>query len=92
MSKLRVAILQGGPSPEREVSLRSGQMVLKNLDPSKYEAFAVDLSDLLGSSEAIVALKAKADFVFLAVTALPAKTARCRACWTSWACPTRAPA
>jgi D-alanine-D-alanine ligase len=71
MSKLRVAIVQGGPSPEREVSLRSGQMVLKNLDPTKYEAFAVDLSDLLGSSEAIVALKAKADFVFLAVHGAP---------------------
>jgi D-alanine-D-alanine ligase len=71
MTKLRVAILQGGPSPEREVSLRSGQMVLKNLDPTKYDAFAVDLSDLLGDPAALLALKAKADFVFLAVHGTP---------------------
>jgi D-alanine-D-alanine ligase len=71
MSKLRVAVLQGGPSPEREVSLRSAQMVLKNLDPTKYEAFAVDLSDLLGDAAALAGLKAKADFVFLAVHGSP---------------------
>lgn len=67
MSKLRVAVLMGGPSSEREVSLRSGQMVLKNLDPTQYEPFALDLSDLLGRPEAWVELKAKADFVFLAL-------------------------
>ncbi|MFN3431425.1 MAG: D-alanine--D-alanine ligase [Candidatus Sericytochromatia bacterium] len=71
MPKLRVAVIQGGPSPEREVSLRSAQMVLKNLDPAKYEAFAVDLSDLLGDSEALAGLKARADFAFLAVHGAP---------------------
>lgn len=71
MPKLRVAVLQGGPSPEREVSLRSAQMVLKNLDPTKYEPFAIDLSDLLGDAGALASLKAKADFVFLAVHGSP---------------------
>lgn len=67
MSKLRVAVLQGGSSSEREVSLRSGQMILKNLDPGKYEAFAVDFSDVLGSAAAVAALAERADFVFLAL-------------------------
>jgi D-alanine-D-alanine ligase len=71
MSKLRVAVLLGGPSPEREVSLRSGQMVLKNLDPTQYEPFAVDLSDLLGDPAALADLKTRADFVFLAVHGAP---------------------
>lgn len=71
MSKLRVAVVMGGPAPEREVSLRSGQMVLKNLDPTQYEAFGLDLSDLLGRPEALASLKAQADFVFLAVHGVP---------------------
>ena len=67
MSKLRVAVLVGGPSSEREVSLRSGQMVLKNLDPTKYAPFAIDLNDLLGHADAVADLARRADFVFLAL-------------------------
>jgi len=37
MSQIRVAVLRGGPSSEYEVSLKSGQTVLKNL-PEKYHA------------------------------------------------------
>lgn len=36
MRKLRVGVLRGGPSSEYEVSLKSGETVLKNL-PEKYE-------------------------------------------------------
>ncbi|MDO8585117.1 MAG: D-alanine--D-alanine ligase [bacterium] len=36
--KLRIAVLMGGPSAEHEVSLKSGAMVVKNLDPQKYVA------------------------------------------------------
>ena len=32
--KIRVAVLLGGPSPEREVSLRSGEQVVAALDPA----------------------------------------------------------
>ncbi len=39
--KLRVAVLMGGPSAEHEVSMKSGAMVLKNLDSQKYAARAV---------------------------------------------------
>jgi len=36
--KIKVAVLSGGPSAEHEVSLKSGENVLKNLDKEKYEA------------------------------------------------------
>jgi D-alanine-D-alanine ligase-like ATP-grasp enzyme len=40
--KLKVGILMGGPSSEHEVSLSTGKMVLKNLDPGKFEASGKD--------------------------------------------------
>lgn len=42
MDKLRVAVLMGGKSSEREVSLSTGKMILKALDPVKYDTVAVD--------------------------------------------------
>lgn len=50
MSKTRVAVLMGGASAERDVSLATGRQVLQALDPEKYEAFPVDTS-FLGSAE-----------------------------------------
>jgi D-alanine-D-alanine ligase len=44
--KLRVAVLMGGSSSEREVSLVSGQMIAKALDPDRYEVTALDTRDL----------------------------------------------
>ncbi|UCH36656.1 MAG: D-alanine--D-alanine ligase [Armatimonadota bacterium] len=46
MSKLRVAVLMGGRSSEREVSLKSGNMVLRHLDPAKYDALGFDTGSL----------------------------------------------
>jgi len=43
MSKLKIALLSGGTSNEREVSLRSGEAVFKALDKNKYEIFRYDL-------------------------------------------------
>src|SRR3989344_4779655 len=34
--KLKILVLAGGPSSEHEVSLRTAQMILKNLNPKKY--------------------------------------------------------
>ncbi len=42
MSKLKVAVLMGGTSAEREVSLWTGQQILNALDPAKYRVYALD--------------------------------------------------
>jgi len=42
VSKLRVAVLMGGRSSEREVSLKSGSMVLRHLDRARYDVLAFD--------------------------------------------------
>lgn len=44
MSKLRIAVLMGGPSAEHDVSMNSGRQVLANLDKEKYQAHAVVIS------------------------------------------------
>ncbi|HEY4523804.1 MAG TPA: D-alanine--D-alanine ligase [Candidatus Paceibacterota bacterium] len=43
MKKLKVAVLMGGPSSEHEVSLHSGEEVLKNLDKNKYNVLPVTI-------------------------------------------------
>ncbi len=43
MSRLRVGILMGGPSPEHEVSLASGRRVLAALDPARYDAVPLEV-------------------------------------------------
>ncbi len=40
--KLRITVLMGGDSPERDVSLLSGHRVMQVLDPERYEPIAVD--------------------------------------------------
>ena len=44
MKKLSVCILFGGISPEHEVSLRSAESVLNNIDQEKYEVFPVGIT------------------------------------------------
>ena len=44
MKKLSVCVLFGGMSPEHEVSLRSAESVLNNLDPEKYNIFPVGIT------------------------------------------------
>jgi len=41
VSRPRVGVLMGGPSPEHEVSLASGRRVVEALDPARYEAVPV---------------------------------------------------
>lgn len=43
-AKLRLALLMGGSSSEREVSLKSGRAVLANLDPARYQTVVFDPS------------------------------------------------
>lgn len=40
--KLRVAVLMGGTSAERSVSLATGRQILQALDPERYDALALD--------------------------------------------------
>ena len=44
MRKLNVCVLFGGISPEHEVSLRSAESVLNNMDPDKYNIFPVGIT------------------------------------------------
>ena len=64
MEKLRVAVLMGGTSNERAVSLKSGSMVAQGLDRAKYDVLPVDFT---GEVAAIVALRDRVDVVFLAL-------------------------
>ncbi len=65
--KLKIAVIFGGTSQEREVSLKSGQNIYKNLDKKKYHTELVEvtlkndwlkknLSKLLSSDVALLAL------------------------------------
>jgi D-alanine-D-alanine ligase len=42
MTKLKVAVLMGGTSAEREVSLSTGRQILNALDPARYSVYALD--------------------------------------------------
>jgi len=48
--KLRVAVLMGGVSSERNVSLSTGKQILESLDREKYEVIGVDAAMLPGST------------------------------------------
>ena len=44
LKKLSVCVLFGGISPEHDVSLRSAESVLNNMDPEKYNIFPVGIT------------------------------------------------
>lgn len=68
MAKIRVAVLAGGFSSEREISLRTGAMVVRNLDPERYTGELIDLLDLLpGGRRELTSLPRDFDVVFLAL-------------------------
>jgi len=47
-NKLRIAVLMGGLSSERAISLSTGRMILDSLDRSKYEVEAIDAAMIPG--------------------------------------------
>jgi len=63
MAKLRVGVLMGGDSCEREVSLMSGKEIIKNLDTKKYEVVEIvipqDLAKVKEVDMAFLALHGK---------------------------------
>ncbi|MBC7337182.1 MAG: D-alanine--D-alanine ligase, partial [Clostridia bacterium] len=60
---LAVAVLLGGRSPEREVSLRSGEAVYQALREKGFDAWKVDARDNLVES----LLQRRPDVVFIAL-------------------------
>ena len=42
MTKIKVAVLMGGTSAERDVSLSTGRQILNSLDPARYTVYALD--------------------------------------------------
>jgi D-alanine-D-alanine ligase len=64
--RLKIAIVCGGPSSEHEVSLKTGRMVLKNLDRKKYDPSLVVLGKTIDILEVIKRLE-KFNFVFIAI-------------------------
>jgi D-alanine-D-alanine ligase len=60
MAKLRVGVLMGGKSSEREVSFMSGKEVIKNLDKERYEVIEVVVPEELEKVKDV-------DVVFLAL-------------------------
>jgi D-alanine-D-alanine ligase len=65
--KIKVAILAGGPSEEHEVSLKSGNQVLENIDPKKYEASLVKIDKNINWAMDSKEIKNNFDIVFIAL-------------------------
>lgn len=60
---MKVGVLMGGISSEREVSLKSGEGIIKNLDKNKYEVFPI----IINSKKEVIEKVRGLDFVFLAL-------------------------
>lgn len=76
--KLNLALIMGGPSPEHEVSLNTGKVILKSLDKRKYRITPIRITKKetwifpegikLNTAEALRRLKTlKTDVVFIAM-------------------------
>lgn len=76
-TKIRVAVVMGGQSPEHDVSMRSGAGVLAHLNPDKYDGLRVAIGKdglwSIGDSQpvdilaALSALRGQVDVAFLAL-------------------------
>ncbi len=44
MTRLRIAVLMGGPSPERDVSMSTGGEIVAALDPRQYDVLPVEIT------------------------------------------------
>ena len=62
---LKIGVIRGGISTEREVSLKTGQEIINNLNREKYEVFDIVINNKSQVSEKINELKP--DFVYIAL-------------------------
>lgn len=65
--KKKIAILVGGPSAEHDISLRTGRMILKNLDRQKYAAKIIKISKNGQWPISPIKLKNNFDIAFIAM-------------------------
>ena len=75
----KVAVLMGGPSAEREISLLSGNGVLAALREKSVDAHAFD--PVMNSLFDLPREKFERVFIALPCMGDSARTARCKACW-----------
>lgn len=61
---MKIAVIMGGISSEREVSLRSGEEVFNNIDRDKHEAVKIVLND---KKDIFTKVTDDIDFAFLAL-------------------------
>ncbi|HEY3266900.1 MAG TPA: D-alanine--D-alanine ligase [Armatimonadota bacterium] len=66
-NRLKVAVLMGGDSAERDISLKTGEQVMGALDPARYEAFPVDAARLREASDLSAVWPVRPDVVFIAL-------------------------
>ena len=66
-AKIKVLVLMGGTSSEREVSLTSGRMVVKALDPRKFDVSTQDAEALLTPATIDRIGVGRPDIVFIAL-------------------------
>lgn len=65
MSKLRVGVVRGGFSTEREISLKTGAEIISNLNREKYEVFDIVLNKKEDIFQQLQQLNL--DFVYIAL-------------------------
>lgn len=65
--KLRIAVLMGGPSAEHEISLRTGRMIIDNLNREKYSVRGIKISKTAKWPVKPAAIKFFFDMVFIAM-------------------------
>jgi D-alanine-D-alanine ligase len=72
--RLKVAVLMGGSSSERPISLSTGRMIVKALDPARYTVTAIDTLEIgaLGAGSGAAAIEAQAPDGASAGTSEPA--------------------
>lgn len=64
--KLRVAVLYGGKSAERKISIRTGAQIIEHLDRKKYQVIPLEIPEK-GAGWVLRLLDAKPDVAFIAL-------------------------
>ncbi len=88
MNKIRLALIAGGTSGEREVSLRGAAGVEQALNKDKYEVVRYDPATDLAR---LAADAPKLDAAFILLHGIGGEDGTVQGCWNCSAFPTKAP-